>query len=75
MAVTAQSLAGRGGMPGLLWAHAWLTEALATPENCPDKASFPDTKHITEIGPECSARRARMKQRFQQAFVVGNWAA
>jgi hypothetical protein len=75
MAVTAGALAGRGGMPGLLWSHVWLTDALAVTDNCLDEASFSDTSPLTEIGSECSSRRARVKQKFQRAFVDGNLAA
>jgi hypothetical protein len=75
MAVTAQALAGRGGMPGLLWSHVWLTDALTATEKCPDEASFEDTLSLTEIGSECSSHRARVKQRSQRAFVDGNQAA
>ena len=75
MAVTAQALTGHGGMPGLLWSHVWLTDALAVAENCPDQASFEDTAPLTEIGPACSSRRARVKHRYQQVFMDGNRAA
>jgi hypothetical protein len=75
MAVTAQALAGRGGMAGLLWSNVWLTDALAVTENCPDEASFSDTTPLTQIGLACSSPRARVKQRFQRAFVDGNQAA
>lgn len=75
MAVTAQALAGRGGMTCLLWSHVWLTDALAVTENCPDEASFSDTTPLTQIGLACSSPRARVKQRFQRAFMDGNLAA
>jgi hypothetical protein len=75
MAVTAQALAGHGGMPGLLWSRAWLTDGLATADKYPDEASFSDTVPLTKIGPACSSRRARMRQKFQRALVDGNLAA
>jgi hypothetical protein len=75
MAVTAGALTGRGGMPGLLWSHVWLTDALAVTENCLDEASFSDTTPLTEMGSACSSGRASVKRRFQQEFVDGNLAA
>ena len=75
MAVTAQALAGRGGMPGLLWSHAWLTEALTSGADSPDEASFADTIPLTETRPAYYAPRAKMRGRFRQAFVPGDRAA
>lgn len=75
MAVTAQALAGHGGMPGLLWSNAWLTDGLAVADNYPDEASFSDTVPLAKIGPACTSRRARMKQKFQRALEAGNLAA
>jgi hypothetical protein len=75
MAATAQALAGRSGMPGLLWSQVWLTEALISGENSLDEASFADTIPLTEIRSPYDSQRARMKLRFQQAFVPGDRAA
>ena len=75
IAATAQALAGQGGMPGLLWSRAWLTEGLAMADNCPDETSFSDTTPLTKIGPACASRRARMRKKFQRALVAGNVAA
>ena len=75
MAVMAQALAGHGGMPGLLWSHSWLTDGLAVVDNYPDEASFSDTAPLTKIGPACTSRKARMKQKFQRALEAGNLAA
>jgi hypothetical protein len=75
MAVTAGALTGRGGMPGLLWSHVWITDALTVTENYPDEASFTDTTPLTEMGPACSSGKASVKRRFHQAFMDGNLAA
>ena len=74
MAVTAQALAGRGGMPGLLWSQVWLLEALTVGENSPDEASFAETIPLAEIRSDYS-RRATMKLRFRETFVPGDRAA
>ncbi len=74
MAVTAQALAGRGGMPGLLWSHAWLTEALIGQES-PDEASFADTVPLTEIRPAHYSPSAQVRDKLRQAFVPGDRAA
>jgi hypothetical protein len=75
MAVTAEALTGRGGMPGLLWSSAWLTEALSSGEDSPDEASFADTIPLTEIRPAYYSPGDKMRGRFRQAFVPGDRAA
>lgn len=70
-AVTAEALAGRGGMPGLLWSHVWLTEALGSP----DEVSFADTTPLTEMSCGYDSRRARRKLRFRDALIPGDRAA
>ena len=75
MAVTTEALAGRGGMPGLLWSHAWLTEALVSREDSPDEASFADTIPLTVIKSAYYSPSAKMRGRFRQAFVPGDRAA
>lgn len=75
MAVTAHALAGRGGMAGLLWSNAWLSEVVVSREDCPDKASCPDTIPPTEIRPVYLSRKATAKLRFRQKFGSDAWAA
>jgi hypothetical protein len=75
MAVTTEALAGRGGMPGLLWSNAWLTEALSSEEDSPDEASFADTIPLTEIRPAYHSPSTAVRGRFRQAFVPGDRAA
>jgi hypothetical protein len=75
MAVTTEALAGRGGMPGLLWSNAWLTEALSSGEDSPDEASFADTIPLTEIKPAYYPPSTTMRGRFRQTFVPGDRAA
>jgi hypothetical protein len=75
MAVTAQALAGRGGMPGLLWSHAWLTEALTSGADSPDETSFADTIPLTEIRPAYYSPSAKTRGRFRQAPVPSDRAA
>lgn len=75
MAVTTEALAGRGGMPGLLWSNAWLTEALAPGAESPDEASFADTIPLTEIRPAYYSPGDKMRGRFRQTFVPGDRAA
>jgi hypothetical protein len=75
MAVTTEALAGRGGMPGLLWSQAWLTEALTSGADSPDEASFADTIPLTEIRPAYYPPSATIGGKFRQAFVSGDQAA
>ncbi len=75
MAVTTGALAGRGGMPGLLWANVWLTEALTSGADSPDEASFADTTPLTEIRPTYDPPGGKIRGRFRQAFVPGDRAA
>ena len=75
MAVTAAALAGHGGMPGLSWSHAWLTEALGSRNDSPDEASFADTIPLTGIRPVYYSPNATMRDRFRQAFIPGDRAA
>jgi hypothetical protein len=75
MAVTAQALAGHNGMPGLLWSHVWLTEALICGEDSLNEASFADTIPLTKIRPVYYSPTAKIRGRFRQAFVPDDSAA
>jgi hypothetical protein len=75
IAVTTEALAGRGGMPGLLWSNAWLTEALDPGADSPDEASFADTIPLTKIRPAYYSPDDKMRGRLRQVVVPGDRAA
>jgi hypothetical protein len=75
MAVTAQALAGCGGMADLLWSQAWLTDMGIFEGGCPCEAPFSGPRAIAETGPLDLSRKARMRLRFRQTFSPGAWAA
>lgn len=75
MAVTTEALAGRGGMPGLLWSNTWLTEALTPGVDSPDEASFADTIPLTKIRPAYYSPGDKMRGRLRQVIAAGDRAA
>jgi hypothetical protein len=75
MAVTTEALAGRGGMPGLLWSQAWLTGALVSDADSLDEASFADTIPLAQIRPTHYPPSVTIGSKFRQAFISGDRAA